>query len=206
MADWNKRYRESPTRLFGDRPNEYLREVLARSDVAPVSTLCLGDGDGRNGLWLAAQGLRVTAIDISEVATEQAKGHDRAAKLKVERIVADLAEWRPPAGRNWDAAFMFYLQCEEAVRGRAVTEAAKALAPGGLFVAEGFSRAGAEEGELGPKSPDLLYDLTSLTRALAGFRIVEAFEGETWLDEGTRHRGSARVVRLLARKPKVDGA
>lgn len=201
MADWDKRYRESSTRLFGAGPNEYLRQVLSRSDVSAKSALCLGDGDGRNGHWLAAQGLSVTAVDISAVATEQATAHDQPAKLTVERIVSDLADWRPPRGRNWDLACMIYLQCEEAVRHQAVGIASNALSPGGWFVAEGFSRTGIEAAGLGPKSPNLLYDLSTLRTALAGFRIVESFEGETWLDEGKRHQGPAMVVRLLARKP-----
>lgn len=206
MADWDKRYRDSDARLFGGAPNEYLREVSARSDVDPASVLCLGDGDGRNGLWLAEQGKCVTAVDISAVATEQARGFDDAAGVTVERIAADLADWTPDAGRTWDAAAMIYLQCEETVRARAVARSAAALNPGGWFVAEGFSRAGLmdedrSEGRLGPKSPDLLYDLDDLAAALPGFRIVEAFDGTVWLNEGVRHRGPARVVRLLARKP-----
>ncbi len=200
MADWDKRYREAPAHLFGAKPNEYLRQAIARSDVSPESALCLGDGDGRNGHWLAAQGLSVTALDLSQVATEQAEAIDRAANVSVERITADLAKWRAPKHR-WDAAVMIFLQCEETVRRHAVLEAAKAINPGGWFLAEGFSRAGIEAVGLGPKSPGLLYDLDSLTSALPGFRIVEAFEGETWLDEGKRHQGAARVVRLLARKP-----
>jgi SAM-dependent methyltransferase len=201
LAEWDKRYGESETRLFGAAPSEYLREVMVRSDVAPTSALLLGDGDGRNGQWLAARCLAVTGIDVSQVATDLAIGHDRAGGFKVERICADLAHWQPDAGRQWDAAVLLYLQCEESVRLIAVARAAAALAPGGVFIAEGFSRAGAtDEVTLGPKAPDVLYDLAFLVRSLAGFRILEAFEGETWLAEGPRHAGPAKVVRLLARK------
>jgi len=202
MADWDERYGSADVRLFGERPNEYVREVLARSDFRAESVLCLGDGDGRNGGWLAEQGLAVSAVDISAVATEQALAHDRARGVTVERIVADLAEWQPPAGRTWDAVFLIYLQCESAVRTGAVRRAAAALPAGGWFVAEGFARSGAAEDGLGPKAPDLLYDLDELTAALPGFRIAEAFEGTVWLSEGKRHEGAARVVRLAAQRPE----
>ena len=201
MSNWDKRYRESPERLFGAAPIQYLRQVMARSDVAPERALMLGDDDGRNGTWLAGQGVQVTAVDISAVATEQAMAHDRAAGVRVERIVADLADWSAPAGAVFDAVFMLYLQCEARVRLDSLARGAAALAPGGLFVAEGFSRTGASTDGLGPKDPDHLYDLASLSDALAGFRLLEAFDGVTWLDEGARHQGEARVVRLLARKP-----
>lgn len=200
MTDWDKRYAGGGDRLFGDAPCEYVREVLARSDFTARSALCLGDGDGRNGGWLAGRGLAVTAVDISAVATEQAQAHDRARGVAVERIVADLADWRPEAGRRWDAAFMLYLHCESAVRRRAAAAAAAAVAGGGWFVAEGFARSGVGVAGLGPKQPDLLYDLQALLEGLPGFRLVEAFTGTTWLEEGECHRGAAHVVRLLARR------
>ncbi len=203
MTKWDERYGAGGDRLFGAAPNEYLREVMARSDFNASSVLCLGDGDGRDGAWLAGQGLAVTAVDISRVATAQALGHDQALGVTVERIAADLAAWRPPAGRSWDGATLFYLQCEAAVRQRAVATAAAALRPGGWFVAEGFAHgvSGAMvTPALGPQDPDLLYDLPALLQALPGFQIIEAFTGTTHLAQGRRHQGPAQVVRLLARR------
>ena len=85
-----------------------------------------------------------------------------------------------------------------------MTEATRFLAPGGWFVAEGFSRTAIAAADFGPKAPDLLYDLSALRAALPEFRILEAFEGETRLEEGKRHQGVAKVVRLLAQKPLAD--
>jgi len=201
MTDWDARYRDSETRLFGAEPNDYLRSVVERTDVRPKSALCLGDGDGRNGCWLARQGLGVTAVDISNVATELARGYDAEAGVRVERIAADLADWEPPAEQSWDMAVMLYLQCERDVRHRAVRMAGARLSEGGWFVAEGFSADGAEAGGLGPKKPDLLYDLAGLLECLQGFEIAETFQGTTHLDEGARHQGDAVVSRFLAWKP-----
>lgn len=201
MADWNKRYTEAPARLFGSAPNEYVREVMARSDVSPRSALCLADGDGRNGAWLAAQGLNVTALDISDVATAQATKHDDALGVKVARHTADLATWSPDAGQTWDAAFMIYLQCETEVRNRAAARAAAALNPGGWFVAEGFADDDPGLGKLGPGKPDLLYARDDLIAALDGLEIIEAFTGITRLNEGEKHQGPGWVLRILARKP-----
>ncbi|MCP5370823.1 MAG: class I SAM-dependent methyltransferase [Hyphomicrobiales bacterium] len=201
MVDWNRKYRDSPVPLFGTEPNEYLRQALARSDLAVASALCLGDGDGRNGGWLAERGVRVTAVDISAVATDQARARDTARGVAVARLVADLADWEPPPGAAWDAVVVLYLQCERDVRRRALERAAAALTPGGWVVAEGFTPGAQDDSFLGPRQPDILYDLADLTAALPGFRVIEAFTGTTWLEEGERHRGPARVARLLARKP-----
>lgn len=201
MADWNKSYANAETRLFGDTPNEYMREVLARSDVTPKTVLCLADGDGRNGSWLAARGYTVTAVDISEVATEQALAHDAALGVEVERIVADLATWTPD-GRTWDAAFLIFLQCEAEVRNHAASVAANALSPGGWFAAEGFAPSNNDgDSDLGPGKPDLLYERDDLIAALGdGMQIVESFKGWTFLKEGKRHQGKGRVLRLLAQR------
>ncbi len=201
MADWNKRYLETGERLFGANPNEYVREVMARSDVAPTSALMIADGDGRNGAWLASQGIDVAAVDISRVATEQALEHDKKIGVTVERLTADLATWTPDPAQTFDAAFMIYLQCENNVRHRAAHIAAAALNPGGWFVAEGFATGDDGSGELGPGKDDLLYDRDGLISALPDFRIVHALSGRVHLDEGVKHRGTGWVFRLLAQKP-----
>ncbi len=205
MKDWNSRYAKAgtapDTRLFGDQPCDYLRAVLARSDFSPRTALCLADGDGRNGGWLAEQGIVVTAVDASSVATDLALAHDARRGVTVERIAADLADWTPPPGRTWDAVFLMYLQCEAAVRLHAAKTAAAALAPGGWFVAEGFAPAGAGGRSLGPDDPDLLYELGDLLDTLPGFEVMEALKGRIRVNEGLRHRGEARIARLLLRKP-----
>ena len=200
MANWDKRYAEASARLFGGSPNEYLRQVMARSDVAPKSALCLADGDGRNGAWLAGQGLAVTAIDISEVATAQAATHDRALGVEVERITADLATWAPEPGRTWDVVFLMYLQCEAAIRSRAAAIGASVLSAGGWLAAEGFAADDTGRGELGPDDRDLLYDLNDLIGAMESLAVIEAFTGWTKLNEGVKHQGTGCVVRLLTRK------
>src|SRR3546814_2833628 len=85
-ARWDKRYRAATAPLFGEAPNEYLRMVCARSDFAARSVLCLADGDGRIGCWLAARGLAVTALDVSAVATEKARTLDARQDRKSTRL------------------------------------------------------------------------------------------------------------------------
>lgn len=203
MTKWDKHYAEAAgkhTRLFGDRPCEVARQVLARSDFHARTALSLGDGDGRNGAWLATQGLAVTAVDISAVATRQALAHDQALGISVTRIAADLETWAPAPHDAWDAVFMLYLHCESVVRLGALARAAAALPPGGWVVAEGFAKSGLGRPGLGPDMPDLRYDLDELLAALPGFQAVEALEGRVRLDEGPRHQGEASIVRLLARR------
>jgi hypothetical protein len=199
-ARWDARYAAAEGGLFGDRPNDYLRMIAARGDFRAETALMLADGDGRNSTWLAREGLTVTAVDLSAEATARAKARDRRAGVAVRRITADLAEWAPAPGRNWQAATILYLHGPEALRLRALETAAGALAPGGWLVVEGFSTAQAA-GEIGPDDPDKLYDPQWLFGwAEARLSIVEALAGRVRLDEGARHAGLAEVVRLAARR------
>jgi len=200
-ARWDKRYRAAAEPPFGEAPNDYLRMDCAHSDFTARRVLCLADGDGRNGAWLAGQGLSVTALDVSAVATENALALDRRRGVTVLRHTADLVDWQPPAGEAWDAVFLIYLQGPSELRLRALSLAVSALAPGGWLVVEGFAKAQALRPGMGPDDPDRLYGLAELHRAAAGLQVIEALCGEVFLDEGTRHQGLAEVVRFTARRP-----
>ncbi len=198
--DWDARYRAAQGGLFGEAPNDYLRMLMARSGVRPASALMLADGDGRNGSWLAGEGVAVTAVDISAEATRRALARDAAAGVAAERLTADLMSWRPADGRRWDMACIFYLQGPPDLRARAISLAARALRPGGWFALEGFAVAQGGRYALGPDDPSLRYDADEVAALLPDFTILEALTGRALLDEGPRHAGEARVARVLARR------
>jgi SAM-dependent methyltransferase len=203
MVDWNKRYAEASEAMFGRAPNRYVVQTLARDDFDARSALCLADGDGRNGRYLAQQGLEVTAVDLSTVGTEFALRLDDKAGVTVQREAADLAEWTPAPTRQWDAVFLIYLHCERHVRQRAVEMAVQHLVPGGWFIAEGFAADTGDGPRMGPPDPDLRYRLGDFESWLPGWQLEEAFSGVIRLQEGSRHQGLATVVRYAARKIQV---
>ena len=99
MVDWDKRYSEAAEPLFGDDPNNYVIQTIVRPDFQVTSALCLADGDGRNGRFLARRGIQVTAVELSGVATGFARAKDQGAGVRVERVQGDLAVWAPREGR-----------------------------------------------------------------------------------------------------------
>ncbi|MGI9411347.1 MAG: class I SAM-dependent methyltransferase [Hyphomicrobiaceae bacterium] len=204
MPDWDKAYREADTALFGEEPTDFVRAVTTRPDFRCRTALCLADGDGRNGRWLARRGLRVTAVDVSAVATEIAEAKDGAAGLDIQRIVADLADWEPGRNDRWDAVFVIFLQCEATVRSRAVRRACTALNIGGWLVAEGFARGGPATCTLGPKQPDLLYDLDELRSASGDLVPIESSTGVVLLNEGIRHLGYGHIAQYCALRPATS--
>ncbi|MGI9424669.1 MAG: class I SAM-dependent methyltransferase [Hyphomicrobiaceae bacterium] len=205
MPDWNKAYAGAQRPLFGDEPTDFVRAVVERSEFQCRTALCLADGDGRIGRWLAQQALAVSAIDISDEATRQAIAKDRQCGVTVERTTADLAHWRPTTAQTWDAIFVIFLQCEAEVRHAAIGRASQHLRPNGWLVVEGFAGGPSGRTTIGPKDPNLLYDLGELRSSCVGLSVHEARVDEIRLNEGVRHQGSARVVRFIARRP-VDAS
>lgn len=198
---WDDKYAAVPDGLFGTAPNEYVREIAARSDFKARNGLCLADGDGRNSRWLALNGLIMTAVDQSSVACANGEALDKSAGVRVNRLVADLETWQPDGAQRWDAAFLMYLQAPQPVRRAGLRCAWEALSAGGWIVVEGFAKAQeAVPNGPGPGSPDLMYDLDEIESWLPDAAIVEALAGRIHLDEGGRHRGIAHVVRFAARK------
>jgi Methyltransferase domain len=200
MVNWDKRYTEADAPLFGGVANNYVVQTAARPDFDARSALCLADGDGRNGRYLAGRGLMVTGVDISGVATDQAAQLDAETGAQVERLTGDLASWAPVRDRRWDSLFLIYLHCERAVRKRAVELAARHLPAGGWFVAEGFAAHYGDGPRMGPGDPSLLYDIAEFDHWLNGFELIEALQGTIQLQEGARHQGLAQVVRYAARR------
>lgn len=199
MPDWDAKYAARDD-LFGTAPNDYVRCMASRPDFPGGPVLCLADGDGRNGTWLASRGLEVTAVDISGVATEKARRRDTAAGLKVDRITADILEWTPPDGQRWSAIFLIYLQSDPGTRQCALQLASNALRPGGWLVIEAFAQSAGHEVAAGPRDGSVLYSLEEIERLTSDLAVIEAFEGRTRLDEGDRHQGLAHVVRYTGRR------
>jgi 2-polyprenyl-3-methyl-5-hydroxy-6-metoxy-1,4-benzoquinol methylase len=86
LERWNQRF-STPGCLFGTQPNRFLaskRDFLKKGD----SALCVADGEGRNSVWLAEQGLEVAAFDISPVAVEKARRLAAAGRSALIDLVA----------------------------------------------------------------------------------------------------------------------
>ena len=90
FRDWDERYADSHY-LFGTKPNDFLKSVA--DSLAPHSrVLCLADGEGRNGVFLATLGHRVTAADQSRVGLKKAKKLAEQKQVSIETLEADLSE------------------------------------------------------------------------------------------------------------------
>lgn len=99
--DWNERYATRNTPWNTGTPSTELRAIVAERQIAPCSTLELGCGTGTNAIWLAQQGFRVTAVDVSPLAIEEAK----QAGASVDWHVADLAAKHSALEKKYEFVF-----------------------------------------------------------------------------------------------------
>ena len=136
-ATWNKRF-EQEAFIFGVQPNEYLRAKAPL--LAPGGqVLCVADGEGRNSVWLAQQGLRVDAFDIAANGVAKARKLAADAGVTVNYCAADCDEWDWPVD-TFDAVLAIFVQfADPAMRERLFANMVRALKPGGLLVVQGYT-------------------------------------------------------------------
>ena len=198
-ATWNKRF-ENPDYIFGLEPNEYLRGHAARIPHGS-HVLCVADGEGRNSVWLARQGMRVQAFDISEVGVAKAKKLAADAHVAVEFSVAACDQW-PWRVEACDAVVAIFVQfADPAMRERLFANMIGSLKRGGVLVLQGYTPKQLEYKTGGPPFESHLYTAELLRTAFAALQIVELREYEADLSEGTQHHGRSALIGLVARKP-----
>lgn len=184
---------------YGTAPNAFLVSQAHRW-AAASDVLVPGDGEGRNSVWLAQQGHRVTAMDSSAVglAKTQALAGERGVALRT--VQDDLATWAPPPA-SADAVVLTYVHLPSAIRADAHHRLAAALRPGGVLLLEAFHPRQLPLASGGPKDEDMLYTLDRLRADFAGLEELLAEETDAVLDEGPGHCGRAHVTRWIGRRP-----
>jgi SAM-dependent methyltransferase len=194
---WDERYREYGY-AFGTEPNDFLRAVAERIPPGPV--LCLGEGPGRNAVFLAGLGFAVTAMDQSAVAMERAAELAAARGTMIATEVGDLASYQIEPGA-WAGIVSIFVHLPPDLRRRVHRQAAAGLAPGGAFVLEAYLPEQSEYGTGGPSSPALRVPLSDLREDLEGLELEIGQELVREVVEGALHTGQAAVVQILARRP-----
>lgn len=198
LARWEARF-AGEEYVFGTAPNAFLARQAGLLTPG-MRTLSVADGEGRNGVWLAGQGLDVLAQDFSP--TAQGKARALAAERGVE-MGFELSDIRE---RKWDAdAFdvvvgVFFQFMGPADRARVFEGIRRTVKPGGLVLIEGYGPRQLEYGTGGPKVLENLYTEDLLREAFAGFAQVDVTAYDTQVDEGAGHSGMSALVDLVARK------
>jgi len=185
--------------LFGEGPNAYLAAkvaMLAKGNRA----LAIADGEGRNSVWLAEQGLQVDAFDFSPTGVRKAERLARARGVHVNLNVSELFQWNwTPAVYDVVAAiFIQFLAPPE--RARLFSLIKQTLKPGGLLILQGYSLEQLNYRTGGPSEPENLYTEAMIREALKDMEILEVLCWDEQIQEGTAHAGMSALMGVVARR------
>lgn len=204
-AMWSSRYREAGADyLFGTNPNHFMER---RADLFQKgeSALLVADGEGRNSVWLAEQGLTVTAVDISPVAIEKAGRLAAVRQVNVAFAVGDMLapDWQAANGeKHYDWLVGIFIQfAGPAERDLLLARMQKMTRPGGRIMLLGYTPQQLEYRTGGPSALENLYTAELLRQYFSAWHIEELVEYEDDIQEGTGHRGRSALIGLVARKP-----
>lgn len=196
---WETRY-AVPEYAFGKDPNYFLKSCSA---LLPPSgrALAVADGEGRNGVWLAQQGLDVVSLDFSPSAQNKARALAAERRVNVAFTQADVHTWDYPAAAFDVVVEIFTQFSSPAERSRKWTGMRRALKSGGLLILQGYTPKQLEYGTGGPKQIENLYTRAMLESAFLGFRQLDIVEEEREIHEGTSHGGMSAMIGLTGTKP-----
>ncbi len=201
---WNARYAGEEF-LFGEEPNAFLKAQAALLRPG-MNALAIADGEGRNGLWLAEQGLDVVSTDISEIAQDKAARLARSRGVSLDLRLVDAGQWEWPP-ETFDVVVAIFIQFSAPPeRERIFDGIRRTLKPGGLLLLQGYRPEQLEYGTGGPPHVENLYTAPMLRKAFAGFDILSLVEHDDEVQEGSAHSGMSALIDLVARKPTNTGA
>lgn len=195
---WQSRF-AVPEYIFGTEPNVFL---AAQKDLLPKRgrALAVSDGEGRNGVWLAEQGLDVLSIDFSPAAQAKARALAQARGVTITTELVDLAQFDWPETAFDVVVDIFTQFFGPAGRAAKFAGIRKALKPGGLLLQQGYRPEQLAYGTGGPKQVENMYTRELLEREFASFSRLKINEYDAEIHEGTAHGGMSAVIDLVGWK------
>lgn len=197
---WEERF-ATPDYVFGQEPSVFLTQ---HTDLlTPGATaLAVADGEGRNSVFMAKQGMTVTALEYAPSAIAKAKTladrHGVADRITFQQVDVLDYDW-PDVYDLVAGIFIQFVGPKD--RARLFEDMKNSVAPGGLMLLHGYTPKQIEYGTGGPPTPANMYTDAMLREAFAEWDIIRCAEYEREIQEGTGHCGQSALIDLIARKP-----
>lgn len=199
MTPWNERY-AAPGFLFGTEPAAFLK--ASRNYLrSGLNALAVADGEGRNSVYMAEQGVAVQAIDTSDVALEKAKGLAAERGVSVDFRAVDVLAWDWPV-EAFDLVVAIFIQfAGPSDRPALFAGMKRALKPGGTLLLHGYRPKQIDYGTGGPPYAENMYTEALLRDAFSDMEILRIAEYDREIQEGEGHSGMSALIDMVARKP-----
>jgi len=193
MGAWDERYALEGF-AFGTEPNDFLRQEAHR--IPPGRVLCLGEGEGRNSVFLAEQGYEVVGVDRSQVGMDKAQALAQERGVFIETVVSSIEDFDLNEG-EWQGIISIFFHLPPELRKKVNESVVKGLAPGGILIFEAYTPKQLEFGTGGPPDLDRLISLDTVQKEFAGLEFLVSHEVEREVQEGRLHRGRGSVVQVV---------
>jgi SAM-dependent methyltransferase len=194
---WDERY-SAKEYVYGKEPNLFLKQNI--NTIPKGKVLCVADGEGRNGVFLATHGFDVTSIDFSPQAIEKIKLLAKENNVFVDTICADLLEYDFDENEyNGIISIFSHFKIDDTKM--LFNMYFNALKPGGVFLMEAFAKEQLPLDTGGPKNQNLLYDTEDVKQSFPNGKFELLKKDIVYLHEGNLHDGKAIVVRAIVSKP-----
>jgi SAM-dependent methyltransferase len=198
---WDNRYKENEF-VYGKEPNLFFKEWIQKFE--PGSILMPADGEGRNGVFSAQLGWKVTSTDLSKEGSLKAMELAKEKNVDLDYFVGDLEELQFEAA-SFDAIGLIYAHFAAEKKSILHQKLNEYLKPGGIIIFEAFSKLhllynGIDPKVGGPKDFDMLFSTQEIAADFQNYEILLLEEKEITLEEGKYHIGQGSVIRFVGRK------
>jgi cyclopropane fatty-acyl-phospholipid synthase-like methyltransferase len=195
--DWDQRF-SIDDYLFGKEPAQALLK-LEKYLVPKGETLVIADGEGRNSVYLASKGFKVTASDYSKVASRKARALADKKNLEVNYRVEDFFDivW---SEKQYDNVVGICFQFVPQEKINEVMLGLKAATKkGGTLLVHGYTPKQINFGTGGPKDVSLMYTKETFTGLFNENDIILIEEYQASLSEGVGHNGQSAMIDFVAK-------
>ena len=193
---WDQRY-SNEAYAYGTEPNDFLTSMYNKLPKGKI--LCLAEGEGRNAVWLAEKGNKVTAVDASGIGLQKADKLAKARGVEVTTAHADLADY-DIGTQQWDAIISIFCHLPPELRQDVHRRCVKGLRSNGMLLLEAFTPLQLEYKTGGPPVAEMMMDMQSLSSELIDLEFLHLQECVREIHEGEFHNGRGAVVQALAQK------
>lgn len=197
MNSWNDRFKNE-NYVYGTNPNLFLADIHKKLNLLGEA-LAIAEGEGRNAVYLAQQGMNVTAWDYAQsgLAKTEKLAKDRNVTVQTKLVDLNEANWDKD---YWDELICIFGHFPEALRTKTLEGVKEAVKPGGYFISEVYSVYQLPYKSGGPQNVELLYKPEEFLNVFSDWRIVHFFMGEVVRNEGELHNGLSHVIQFVGQK------
>jgi len=194
---WDERF-DSKEYYYGKQPNDFLK---AHAHYFPEGghILSLGEGEGRNAVYLAKKHFNVTALDSAKTGLDKTKKLAKEKNVQVHLLLENLKNYAFEKDK-WDGVLNIFCHLPAKIRKKIHENLPATLKKDGVFLMEAYTPEQINYGTGGPKNVELLYDPETIKDELKGLELIHFKVVEREIREGIGHTGLSSVLQVIAKK------